>query len=289
MMKSTTPLRYPGGKQKIAGYLKQLIKLNNLEDGIYAEPYMGGAGLAFELLFSEHIYNLYLNDADTNIYNFWYSILNDTDRFIEKIRTTDINVKTWRIQKEILFSKSEEHASFDKGFAVFYLNRTNRSGILKAGPIGGYKQDGNWKIDARFNKENLITKIKQISYYKNRIKLYNLDALDFLSEIKPQIINKKALVYLDPPYYHKGQELYLNSYTHEDHKKVAFYMNTEYKDMKWLISYDDCEEIQKIYSNFKFSKQILNYSAAEHKKGKELFFYSKELKTPDNITYYNNN
>lgn len=264
----------------MAPYLKQIIRLNNLDDGLYAEPYAGGAGLAFDLLFSEKIYYLRLNDADSNIYSFWKSVLEETDDLCNLIMRTPVTIEEWNKQKRILDDGSGS-IDLEHGFATFFLNRCNRSGILKGGPIGGKNQDGRWKMDARYNKEDLVGRIRKISLYRTRIKLYNLDALDFLSEIKADVESQKSLVYLDPPYYQKGQYLYLNAYEPDDHKKVADYIRDEYYDYNWIISYDNCPSISELYRGFRCTRQILNYSvSSKPKTGEELVFYSPSLLIP---------
>ena len=264
----------------MAPYLKQIIRLNKLDDGLYAEPYAGGSGLALDLLFSEKIYYLRLNDADTNIFSFWKSVLDETEALCDMIMNTPITMDEWEKQKAVLNDKSGNR-DLIHGFATFFLNRCNRSGILKGGPIGGKSQTGKWKIDARFNKEELVRRIRKISYYKSRIMVYNLDALDFLKEIRSDLSSYPSLIYLDPPYFQKGPNLYLNAYGPDDHRKVAEFMQTEFLNYNWIISYDNCAQISELYSDMRCSRQILQYSASSTSKfGEELVFYSPSLKIP---------
>lgn len=264
----------------MAPYFKQIIRLNKLDDGLYAEPYAGGAGLALDLLFSEKIYHLRLNDADPNIFSFWQSVLDETEALCDLIMDTPVTIEEWEKQKAILNDKSSSKDLLH-GFATFFLNRCNRSGILKGGPIGGKNQTGKWKIDARYNKKELVKRIRKISYYKTRIKIFNLDALEFLKEIEPDLSSHPSLIYLDPPYYQKGPDLYLNAYNPDDHKKVAEFMKGEFVNFNWIISYDNCNEIMKLYSDLRCSRQILSYSvSSKPKKGEELLFFSPSLKVP---------
>lgn len=264
----------------MAPYLKQVIRLNKLDDGLYAEPYAGGSGLALDLLFSEKVYYLRLNDADSNIFSFWQSVLDETEALCDMIMDTPVTMEEWEKQKAVLNDKSGNR-DLKHGFAAFFLNRCNRSGILKGGPIGGKNQTGKWKIDARYNKEELVKRIKKISYYKTRIKVFNLDALVFLKEITPDLSSFPSLIYLDPPYYQKGPNLYLNAYGPNDHKKVAEFMKNEFREFNWIISYDNCTQISELYSDFRCSHQILNYSVSSTpKKGEELVFYSPSLLVP---------
>ena len=120
-------------------------------------------------------------------------------------------------QQEI--QKNKENADLlTLGFSTFYLNRTNRSGIIQAGPIGGRNQIGNYKMNCRYNTEVLVNKIELIAKNKNKIGLYNLDAIKF---IKNNIRRtKRSLTFFDPPYFVKGKQLYTNFYEYIDHLEL---------------------------------------------------------------------
>jgi DNA adenine methylase len=275
-MTSESPLRYPGGKQVLAGVLASLIKLNGLENGLYAEPYAGGAGAALSLLFSGHVKKLLLNDADPCIFSMWKSILLDTDSFLTLLERAPVTIKEWRKQKTI-YSSPRDYSSLQVGFATFFLNRTNRSGIIKnAGPIGGYDQTGAWKVDARFNKTELARRIEKIGMYRNRISFTNLDAMAFLKQLKAP---ESTFVYLDPPYFVKGRELYLNHYVAGDHEILARFMKVQ-PGLKWIMSYDAAEEIEELYSSFRQVRFTLSYSATTRKAGNELLILGRGLKFP---------
>ena len=174
--KSLSPLRYPGGKNKLSSYVQQLIKYNNLEKCTYIEPYTGGGAVALRLLFDGVVDNIIINDFDRSIYAFWYSVLNYTDELCSLIEKTPVTMENWFKQRDI--QKEKDNVDLlTLGFSTLFLNRTNRSGIIKAGVIGGLNQTGNYKIDCRFNKDNIIEKIKSIANFKEKITLYNLDTL----------------------------------------------------------------------------------------------------------------
>jgi DNA adenine methylase len=275
-----SPLRYPGGKGKIANFIKQVFEKNLLSDGVYVEPYAGGASVALSLLIDEYASTIIINDFDRSIFAFWHSVINDADNLCDLIQKTSVNVNIWRQQKEV--QKAKETADLlELGFSTFFLNRTNRSGIIKAGVIGGNDQSGNYKIDARFNKEELISRIKRIAEYKDRIQLYNLDAIKFIKTISKKLPTK-TLIYFDPPYYVKGKDLYVNHYAHEDHLLVSNMINgiTEHK---WLVSYDNAPEIKAIYRKNKKFEYSLNYSAVNSTTGTEVMFYHSALFIPKKI------
>jgi DNA adenine methylase len=276
---SFSPLRYPGGKQILARVLAHLLRINGKEGGIYVEPYAGGAGAALALLFSEYVKCILINDADSRIYEFWNGIVNQTDRFLKLLRDTPVSVDEWKRQRQI-YQMPARYSRLRLGFATFYLNRCNRSGIIaNAGVIGGKEQKGKWKIDARFNRKDLARRIERIARYRERIGLYNLDAEAFLrAELsKPSLVDR-AFVYLDPPYYSKGSQLYLNHYTTEDHALFAHYLSTT--SFAWVMSYDNVPQIRKLYSSYHQVSFGLGYSARTCRVGKELLIIPPHVRFP---------
>jgi len=270
-----SPLRYPGGKAKLTKYFKNLIRKNNLEGGTYVEIYAGGASIALSLLIEGDVSKVIINDKDRSIYALWHSILNHPRKLCKLIEKTPINIKNWEIQKEIQKDK-ENQDLLTLGFSTLFLNRTNRSGIINAGVIGGLNQKGKWKINSRFNKESLISRIKLIAKYKNKIKIYNKDAMILIKRIKNKL-PKKTLIYLDPPYYYKGKELYMNHYDYEDHKEIAKIIKKITK-VKWVMTYDNVGPINNLYKGFDNYNYLLNYSAANSGKGEEIIIFSPRMK-----------
>ena len=274
MAHTPSPLRYPGGKTAIWPLISKLISDNQLSRGHYCEPYAGGGGLALTLLFKGFVHELHLNDIDRSIHCFWDAILNHTDAFIEKIQQTEITIDEWYLQREIQRNK-DQASDFDLAFSSFFLNRTNRSGvILKAGVIGGYAQSGEYKLDCRFNKIALIEKIRRIEKYKHRIHLYNLDAIEFI-KLTDANLTGNTVYCIDPPYFVKGSTLYTNFYEPKDHKYIADVLNN--LNRPWLLTYDNSPEIQKLYNDRRQHRFYLNYSAAHKKIGTELLIVSDDI------------
>ncbi len=278
-----SPLRYPGGKSLLTNFLSELIELNGAKGGTYYELYAGGAGAALNLLFGDIVNEIVINDADYRIYSFWHSIINQTKKFLKAIDECDVNIDEWNYQKEI-YANAKNENTFDVGFATFFLNRTNRSGIIhNAGPIGGLKQTGNYLIDVRFNKDGLKKRIEAIASKKERIKLYNLKTENFVQDTSLYKNTKKSFFYLDPPYYYKGSELYLNNYSHDQHKNLSLLLCGS-KIKNWLVSYDNVIEIKNMYKNYRTSKFNLNYSLQVKKEASELLIFSNSLKIPQQLT-----
>lgn len=273
-----TPLRYPGGKSKLAAYIKSIIHYNKLYDGEYVEPYAGGAGIALELLFQDYVEKIQINDLSKPVHSFWKSVLNDTDEFCRLVKDTRLSVASWDRQKRI-FSNPDQHSYLELGFSTFFLNRTNRSGILNGGIIGGRDQTGPWKIDARYNADELIFRIESIAQLKRRIKLTKYDALALLRLGLPTW-PKKTLIYLDPPYYEQGRELYYDYYERENHDELAQFIEAKMNSRYWIVSYDNIGPIKKLYAGFRSISYNVGYSARETKTGKEVMFFSPKMEIP---------
>lgn len=276
-MEFYSPLRYPGGKGKLADFMKLVFRENLLCDGHYVEPYAGGASVGLALLLNEYVAKIIINDLDRSIYAFWYSVVHRTDALCSLIEKAKLDMPTWQKQREVQRRK-QSCALLELGFSTFYLNRTNRSGIIGGGVIGGLNQTGAWKIDARFNKAALIDRIRRISSYKNRIKVYNLDACDLLNKVSFSM-PERTLFYLDPPYYEKGKALYVNHYNVQDHAVVAKRVRG-FKKHRWIVSYDYTPEITQLYDGLRQKRYSINYSAAKAGKGEEVMIFSDNLYIP---------
>lgn len=277
----TSPLRYPGGKGELANFMKVVVSQNNLLDGDYVEVYAGGAGIAWSLLFEEYVRRVHVNDLNRSLMAFWCSILEDNDGFCRLVRDTPVTIEEWYRQR-VVQNTPQNYSTLELGFSTFFLNRTNRSGILRGGVIGGKNQTGKWRIDARFNRQDLINRIQRIGRYADRIRLYNLDAVDFIKAILPNI-TQKSLVYFDPPYFNKGQELYENHYKKEDHAHIAKLVLNEVKQ-PWIVSYDATPEILALYDKHQSILHNIRYSARDRYAGSEVIFYRRGLKMPDTET-----
>jgi DNA adenine methylase len=277
LRRNLSPLRYPGGKRRFAPYLSSAIALNDLKGCRYLEPYAGGAGAALELLRSGMVSSVFINDKDPAVYWFWRAALTDGERMIEQIETVKLNVDEWRLQRQTLRLKAR---GFELGFAAFYLNRTCMSGVIKrcGGPIGGYDQSGKYKIHCRFHRESLTAKIKFLHDNKSQIVVSNMDALTFLKKHARE--KNLSVTYLDPPYYHKASELYLNSYTHSDHQKLRDFLLGEYHEHYWILSYDLCPEVLELYRHHRHSTIRAHHALANNGPRKEFITFSDRMKFP---------
>ncbi len=274
-----TPLRYPGGKQRLTPFIIELLEVNDFIDAHYVEPYAGGAGAALELLFSKKVKSIHLNDSSRPIYAFWYSVLNHTDNLCRMIMAASLTVEEWRRHKEIV-DNPNDHNLLELGFSTFYLNRCNRSGILSAGVIGGLNQDGNYKMDARFSRTNLIEKIQNVASKRRQISLSNLDAEEFIETYNPTF-TENTFMYLDPPYFLQGSDLYLNFYNEEDHSRLSQIIQNAI-NCTWILSYDAAEEVLDLYQQRNQFIYSLQYNASRVYKGREVFIFSDDVIVPQN-------
>jgi len=273
-----SPLRYPGGKNKLAAFFAKICIDNNI-NGHYVEPYSGGASVALFLLMEGFVEHITINDMDRSIYAFWFSVLNHTEQLCKMIEETDVTVINWGLQKNIQDNK-EHNNILTLGFSTLFLNRTNRSGIIKGGIIGGQEQLGDYKIDCRFNKKELIERIKRIAVFKNKIRLLNMDAIDLIDLVESEQGQENTLCYFDPPYYNKASSLYMNHYQTGDHLNVSERIK-KIKNLHWVVSYDDVPKIQELYNECNKKEYSFSHTAGKTKKGMELLFFSPNLIRPN--------
>ena len=266
-----SPLRYPGGKGKLAPFMGLMINKMNIKNGTYIEPFAGGAGVALMLLMEGYVDDIVINDYDKAIYSVWRAIISESENLVDRILDTPVNIDEWKKQKEIYVEQNKKY-SLDLAFATFFLNRTNRSGILKGGPIGGFEQTGNYGIDARYNAEKLVDRIRAIAKYKKHIKVYNKEIVSFIENVLPNY-GQNSLTYFDPPYFNKGPELYKNFFDKKDHAKIAQLILNGVPG-NWIITYDDTPEIIELYKQQCIRRYDLNYSAANTGKSSEVIVFN---------------
>ena len=273
-----SPLRYPGGKGKLAPFMEYMVKKLNIQGGTYVEPFAGGAGIALDLLFNELVDHIVINDYDKAVAAFWKAVLTENHKFVNAVYTVPLDIAEWERQRNIL--RTTKKYSFDLGFAAFYLNRTNRSGIINGGPIGGLLQDGDWNLDARFNRKALADRIEKIGKRKADISVYNKDVNSLISNYVPKY-GDKTLIYFDPPYFEKGKQLYMNYFSEKDHKRIEGLIRENVK-CSWLITYDDAPEIVNIYDKYTIKRYDLNYSVAKKRIASELMIFPENSFLPTN-------
>lgn len=273
-----SPLRYPGGKTQLSPLVLDVLRYNNLQGGVYAEPFAGGAGIAWRLLLNGDVTEVWINDIDPALFALWITVVNNPDELCERIHRTRISMREWTRQRAVLFDANSTIE--DRAFATLFLNRTNRSGILKGGVIGGKNQDGEYTLDCRFNKPELIRKIQRIHLYREVITVTQLDAEKCLTKWS-KALPERGLINIDPPYYAQGRDLYLSFYEHQDHARLAKQVRS--LKVPWMLTYDDVPEIESLYSGLPLHRKSLTYYAQVKRRASELLVLAPHLKTPPTL------
>ena len=299
-----SPLRYPGGKTCLAPKLDEAMQkyFPHNKNIIFVEPYAGGAGASLSLLFSNKVDKIIINDRDRAIFTFWKVAVQNTNYLIRKIKQTKITIAEWHKQKSIytqrekllhnlpgktpqqtnILSKKAQARSIyissqnekKLAFATLFLNRTNRSGIMRGGPIGGMTQSGKWKIDERFTKKTIIERLQKIHKFKDKIKVLDWDGIKLLRKLEKKKNKDRYFIFLDPPYFQKGRSLYLNNYGNQEHEELSnFLINSSLG--KWLMTYNDTNYIKDLYKKMTKIKFKIQHDAYRSAVGREIMIFPK--------------
>ncbi len=271
-----SPLRYPGGKAKLGPYFARILANQNTTVRTYAEPYAGGAGAGLYLLSEGYVDYLLINDLNPGIAAFWRSILDSAEEFIERVETESVTLESWHRHRQTYLNPVGVN-DLDLGFATFFLNRCNRSGILTARPIGGLDQTGRWKIDARFNRAGLSARIRHIQRIAASISVTNKHALEFLNTVSRR--TTPVLLYADPPYLVKGADLYMSAQSCNDNEELA----TTLLEIRhpWILTYELDERIRNLYPSNRCLEYDISHTAQSQKVGREFMVFSRGLKVGD--------
>jgi DNA adenine methylase len=276
-----SPLRYPGGKTLLSNYIADVMEAHLLIGCTFYEPYVGGASVSLDLFNKGFIANAIWLERDPLIYAFWYSVLRMNEQLCEEIYNLDVSLETWdsyQDYRRAIDPPNDLHELLLFGLAGLFFNRTNFSGILKAGPIGGRNQSSNYGIDCRFKKDRLITQIQNIARYSDRIELHYGDAISFMDNNVRRISSGFNFVYVDPPYYVQGKELYRYFYNDRQHEDLAFFIRAQ--NFPWLISYDDHPKIREFYSANEIQPIYLDYKVRTSRRAQELLISNIEIPPP---------
>lgn len=270
MTPEISPLRYPGGKGALAPFLGRLLEGLSPACTTFVEPFAGGAGAALHLLRGEFVDRVVLNDLDGGIAAFWRSVFGRNQELVERIRETPVTMESWHHEREVFLAGSAAD-DLDRGFATFFLNRTNRSGILAARPIGGLGQAGAWTLDVRFNKDDLVRRIETLGHYRNRVTICEEDGLDVIR----RHLGANDFIYADPPYLVRGSGLYLNRLTWLDHQTLANVLTAS--SGRWMVTYDHDDRVAALYPAMRRAVFGIAHTASSPHVGLEYAVFSDAI------------
>ncbi len=267
--------RYPGGKNKLKKIIikKILPYINNKTQ--YREVFFGGGSICLDMIKDNTIDNIWINDKDIGIACLWTSLISHHQILKEKIIHFTPSVdKFYNIRDELLQLKTQPSDIIDIGFKKLAIHQLSFSGLgtKSGGPLGGKEQKSAYKIDCRWSPDYICKKIDKIHNLLNNIKIYkgSCTNLDFEHIINDNHCN--SVLYLDPPYYIKGNELYQYGFTQEDHIRLSNLLyNTKHK---WVLSYDDCEEIQELYQWANIQQISASYTISGSRQKTELLIWN---------------
>lgn len=276
-MRYLSPLRYPGGKARLAPFFSEVIDLQRPRPTVYAEPFAGGAGAALRLLVDEEVEEIVINDLNPGIAALWNMVFGDPEYLIDFILTVPISLEEWHHQREV-YAEANCTDVRALGAATLYLNRCNRSGILDAGPIGGYNQSGRWLIDARFNRSSLADRVRYIGAFSSRVTVTSQDAREFIKESSR--FGERVLLYVDPPYLQQGDDLYMDSLSFSDHEELAEVLQES--QQHWLMTYDaDDRIVADLYPGFRCAEFEISHTAHHQHVGSEFALFSEDVRIPE--------
>jgi DNA adenine methylase len=276
-----SPLRYPGGKARLAAYISGVIEENYLNGCTFYEPFAGGASVSLELLRLGFVSDAVLVEKDPLVFSFWWCVFNRTEDLCAAVDACPVSIETWQqLQptRAIADPTDGRFTVLQLATAGLFFNRTNFSGIIGAGPIGGEEQLSEYKIDCRFNKEKITRQIRAAARFSHRISVHCGDAVTFMRENAEAISTGFSFVYVDPPYYEQGRKLYRHHYVDEDHVQLAsFLQNQAYP---WLLSYDDHPRIRELYAGNTVQPIYLDYNVRSSRLAQELAISNRVIPVP---------
>lgn len=273
-----TPLRYPGGKTRLTGFLRRIVETAGWGDCTYVEPFAGGAGAGLSLLHEAVVPRIVINDLDPSIHAFWTAVTQHSKSFLARFDATPVTLEEWHQQRDV-YRVGDASDPVSLGFATFYLNRTNRSGVINAGVIGGQSQGGRYRLDARFNRTELRSKLEWIGSFADRITVSNRDGLELLADA---VESDQVFCYIDPPYFDKGAFLYMNAFAEASHSALATLLRAS-RSARWVLTYDDVPQIRKLYLGLYQGTFSLPYSAHKAVLAKERMVLSDPVAALDGV------
>ncbi len=263
-----SPLRYPGSKRRLAGFIRKTLEINDFRPKLYIEPFIGGASVALQLLVDDVVDQVILIDIDPLIAHFWEAVFFDTSWLVNQILSIDVSLEKWNE-----FKTFKPKSKRDFALTCLFLNRTSFSGIMRneVGPLGGRDQQSIYKINCRFPRETLVKRIKRISQYRDKVfAIWVCSWSEGMKKIRKlqksqNLTSESVFLYFDPPFFEKGESLYRHYFVDKDHSELRDFLL--HLNDYWILSYDSAHKFDLLYGD-----AIKNNTNGTKKKDIELIY-----------------
>ncbi len=252
-------LRYPGSKARFSSFIARTISLNAGRPRLFVEPFCGGASVSIALLEDGVVDEIAINDVDPLIAQLWSTVFSKAgaEWLAQRVGDVPLSVEEWKRQKALTPASQREAA-----LKCLYLNRTSFNGIIhQSGPLGGWGQK-NIKIDVRFNRRRLADRILALSELRSKVTVANQGWRAFCERFAE---DERAVIYLDPPYYHKAEQLYGHVFDEDEHEALRDFLRK--LSRPWLLSYDDAQEVRDLYEDVTSKARVIDNTYSTHPLG----------------------
>lgn len=237
-----SPLRYPGGKARMAPYLAAMFaeQVSVMDVEVWLEPFAGGAGAGLSLLDDDAVGEIWLTEKNPALAALWRAMLTENETLATHVEQTvpDLDLWAWA-RSQVAAAARPGTTDADTGFAALVLNRCSRSGMVnpRVGPIGGKSQNGPWTLASRWNAPALAERIRHVGSLSGRIRFTEGDAVTAIADLADSGIEDEVIAFVDPPYLREGNRLYANGMDAADHQRLADALNAS--PVRWMLTYDD--------------------------------------------------
>lgn len=238
-----SPLRYPGGKRKLAARIAMQMDRHGLDyfERIL-EPFAGGASVTIAFLEAGVAESAIISDLDPLVANLWATVFSSrAGELADRVLDAEVSLDEW-----LRLRANDPEDQIERAFKCLFLNRTSFSGALSvtAGPIGGMAQESDYKIGCRYNRYALAERIWELSRLSHRVSVKNTDFRQLIASYRAAATRRGKVPndfwYLDPPFFHKADRLYRIWFADDDHR--ALRERLESLPGRWFLSYDNCPE-----------------------------------------------
>ena len=240
-----SPLRYPGGKSRVAKLLCQYIPPHTE----YREPFVGGGAIFF---YKPKVEKNWINDLHPGLYALWRTLRDHFPEFADLCKaqdTTDLRATFdyWINRFDLM--KAEGNAQLvERAVQYYFINRTVWTGRVVFDPARRsrlyFSNPEGWG--------KLEKKLRHLRACAEKLRGVRITCKPFekcLGGATPE-----TFIYADPPYYRDSLDtptsrLYEGHFAIEQHESLRDLLAN--CPARVMISYDDRPEVRRLYSDRK--------------------------------------